>query len=117
VTLLEFADLQCPFCAERDLEVLPAVLERVRGGEVHIVLRPLRFLGPDSVKAAALPERPRSRAVCGRWPATSASSRASRCAARQACSGAFLAFVGVGFSGYLTWAEAVRIEASASGAS
>ncbi len=54
VTIVEFADLQCPFCAEWDRDVLPRVLERVRRGEVRIVMRPLRFLGPDSVKAAAL---------------------------------------------------------------
>lgn len=30
---------------------------------------------------------------------------------RQRLIAAFLAFVGVGFSGYLTWAEAVKIEA------
>jgi protein-disulfide isomerase len=54
VTLVEFADLQCPFCAEWDRKVLPAVLQRVRRGEVRLVLRPLRFLGPDSATAAAL---------------------------------------------------------------
>src|SRR3954466_9816288 len=54
VTLVEFADLQCPFCAEWDRQVLPAVLARVRSGEVRLVLRPLRFLGPDSATAAAL---------------------------------------------------------------
>jgi protein-disulfide isomerase len=54
VTLVEFADLQCPFCAEWDRRVLPAVLARVRRGDVRIVLRPLRFLGPDSATAAAL---------------------------------------------------------------
>jgi protein-disulfide isomerase len=54
VTVVEFADLQCPFCAQWDRDVLPALLKRVRRGEVRLVLRPLRFLGPDSVKAAAL---------------------------------------------------------------
>ena len=54
VTLVEFLDLQCPFCAQWDLQVLPAVLERVRRGELRIVMRPLDFLGPDSVKAVAL---------------------------------------------------------------
>lgn len=54
VTLVEFLDLQCPFCAQWDLQVLPAVLERVRRGELRIVMRPLAFLGPDSVKAVAL---------------------------------------------------------------
>jgi len=54
VTLVEFLDLQCPFCAQWDLQVLPAVLDRVRRGELRIVMRPLQFLGPDSGKAVAL---------------------------------------------------------------
>jgi protein-disulfide isomerase len=54
VTLVEFLDLQCPFCAQWDLEVLPSVLERVRKGQVRIVMRPLAFLGPDSVKAVSV---------------------------------------------------------------
>jgi protein-disulfide isomerase len=54
VTLVEFLDLQCPFCAQWDLEVLPSVLERVRRGQVRIVMRPLHFLGPDSGKAVSV---------------------------------------------------------------
>jgi protein-disulfide isomerase len=54
VTLVEFADLQCPFCAEWDRKVLPSVLERVRSGQVRLVLRPLAFIGPDSATAAHL---------------------------------------------------------------
>jgi protein-disulfide isomerase len=53
-TLVEFADLQCPFCAQWDREVLPAVLERfVRPGRLRLDLRPVAFLGPDSTTAAA----------------------------------------------------------------
>jgi protein-disulfide isomerase len=54
VTLEEYLDLQCPFCAQWALEVLPSVLERVRRGQVRIVMRPLAFLGPDSVKAVSV---------------------------------------------------------------
>jgi protein-disulfide isomerase len=54
VTMVEFADLQCPFCAQYDRDVLPTIIERyVRAGTVKLVFRPLRFLGPDSVTAAS----------------------------------------------------------------
>jgi protein-disulfide isomerase len=53
-TLVEFADLQCPFCAQFDREVLPAVIERfVRRGRLWLDLRPVSFLGPDSSTGAA----------------------------------------------------------------
>ena len=53
VTMVEFADLQCPFCAEYHHNVFPALLDRyVRTGKVRLELRLLRFLGPDSDKLA-----------------------------------------------------------------
>lgn len=54
-TLIEFVDLQCPFCAEYAREVLPAVVERyVRPGRVRLELRTLTFIGPDSERAAGV---------------------------------------------------------------
>jgi protein-disulfide isomerase len=53
VTIVEFADLQCPFCAEYHRNVFPTLLRRyVRTGQVRLELRLLRFLGPDSDRLA-----------------------------------------------------------------
>src|SRR3954451_25276170 len=53
VTIVEFADLQCPFCAEYHRNVFPTILKRyVRTGKVRLELRVLRFLGPDSDRLA-----------------------------------------------------------------
>jgi protein-disulfide isomerase len=63
-TLIEFADLQCPFCAQYAEDTLPQVIEDyVRPGRLRLELRLLAFLGPDSVRgrqvanAAALQNR------------------------------------------------------------
>jgi protein-disulfide isomerase len=54
-TLIEFADLQCPFCAQYALEGLPAVVnDFVRDGRLKLELRLLTFLGPDSVRGARM---------------------------------------------------------------
>jgi protein-disulfide isomerase len=53
VTMQEFADLQCPFCREYTLNVLPDLIPRyVSTGKVKMVFRPLVFLGEDSEPAA-----------------------------------------------------------------
>jgi protein-disulfide isomerase len=52
VTLVEYADLQCPYCAEWTRRTLPAlVAEYVRTGKLRIEFRGLAFIGPDSVTA------------------------------------------------------------------
>jgi len=54
-TLTEFADLQCPFCAEYAREVLPSVVDRyVRPGRLRLELGVLTFLGEDSVRAGQM---------------------------------------------------------------
>jgi protein-disulfide isomerase len=52
VTLVEFADLQCPFCAQWATDAFPDLVEEyVRPGKVRIEFRGLAFIGPDSEKA------------------------------------------------------------------
>jgi protein-disulfide isomerase len=53
VTLVEFADLQCPFCREAAVGSLPTLVDRyVRDGRVRIEFRNFAILGADSEKAA-----------------------------------------------------------------
>jgi protein-disulfide isomerase len=53
VTMVEFADLQCPFCAEYHRNVFAELRDRyVRTGKLRLELRLLRFLGPDSDRLA-----------------------------------------------------------------
>lgn len=53
VTLYEFADLQCPFCADFAKTNLPLLVrDFVRSGKVKLVYQDMAFLGPDSEKAA-----------------------------------------------------------------
>jgi protein-disulfide isomerase len=52
VTLVEFADLQCPFCASWATDAFPDVVEEyVRPGKLRIEFRGLAFIGDDSEKA------------------------------------------------------------------
>jgi protein-disulfide isomerase len=49
VTLYEFADVQCPFCAEFSGNAFPDIVrDYVRPGKVRIEFRGVDFLGPDS---------------------------------------------------------------------
>jgi protein-disulfide isomerase len=49
VTMVEYIDLQCPYCDAFELQVLPDLLTRyVRPGTLRIEARPLAFIGPDS---------------------------------------------------------------------
>ena len=49
VTLVEYADLQCPYCAQWARDAFPTIVEQyVRAGRVRVVFRGLAFIGPDS---------------------------------------------------------------------
>ncbi len=50
--MVEFADLQCPYCDEFATQALPQLIARyVRPGKLSIEFRNLAFIGPDSVRA------------------------------------------------------------------
>jgi protein-disulfide isomerase len=52
VTLVEYADLQCPYCAQWSRDALPTlVADYVRDGKLRIVFHGLAFIGPDSETA------------------------------------------------------------------
>ena len=53
ITVYAYVDLQCPFCRTFDRRELPQfVRDYVESGLARIVLRPLAFIGNDSVRAA-----------------------------------------------------------------
>lgn len=54
VTMVEFIDLQCPYCQQFETEVVPDLLKNyVRQGKLKIELQPWAFIGPDSVRGQA----------------------------------------------------------------
>ena len=54
VTLIEYIDLQCPFCQQFETQVMPDILRKyVRTGTLKIEMRPWAFIGPDSIRGQA----------------------------------------------------------------
>jgi|Deesub1362A_J573_1020465.scaffolds.fasta_scaffold00430_5 protein-disulfide isomerase len=51
VTIIEFSDFTCPYCAKFELETLPKILERY-DGKIKFVFRDFPFRGNASIKAA-----------------------------------------------------------------
>jgi protein-disulfide isomerase len=53
VRMVEFADLQCPYCDDYALQALPTLVrDYVRTGKVQMQFENLSFIGPGSVAAA-----------------------------------------------------------------
>ncbi len=49
VTMVEYIDLQCPFCQQFETQVMPDIIKRyVRTKKVKVEVRILDFIGPDS---------------------------------------------------------------------
>jgi protein-disulfide isomerase len=52
VTMIEFADLQCPYCKAYAVDALPGIVKSyVRTGKVKLIFSGMHFVGPDSEKA------------------------------------------------------------------
>jgi protein-disulfide isomerase len=50
--IIEFADLQCPYCREYTVQALPSLVrDYVRTGKAQMEFENLSFIGPDSVRA------------------------------------------------------------------
>jgi protein-disulfide isomerase len=48
-TMVEYIDLQCPYCQQFETQVMPNVIARyVRTGKLKVEARVLAFIGPDS---------------------------------------------------------------------
>lgn len=55
VTLVEFGDLQCPYCKDASDTALPSIIENyVKDGRVKLVFRDVAFLGDDSIRGAQM---------------------------------------------------------------
>ena len=51
VTMVEYIDLQCPFCQQFETQVMPDLVKNyVRPGKVKVEVRPLAFIGTDSIR-------------------------------------------------------------------
>lgn len=54
VTMVEYVDLQCPYCRDFEMGALPALVSRyVRAGSLKIEARLIAFIGPDSQRGRA----------------------------------------------------------------
>jgi protein-disulfide isomerase len=57
VTIVEYADFQCPFCGRHHQSVTPTLLAKyVETGKANYVYKHMAFLGPESVYAAVASE-------------------------------------------------------------
>jgi protein-disulfide isomerase len=51
VTMVEYVDLQCPFCQEFETQAMPTLISRyVRPGKLKVELRPVAIRGGDSFR-------------------------------------------------------------------
>ncbi len=59
ITIIEFSDFQCPFCARFHTQTLPLILEEyIEQGKVKLVFRdfPIQSIHPNAVPASVAAE-------------------------------------------------------------
>ena len=59
ITIIEFSDFQCPFCAKFHLETLPLIMnEYIKDGQVKLVFRdfPIQSIHPNALPASVAAE-------------------------------------------------------------
>ena len=59
ITIIEFSDFQCPFCARFHIQTLPTIMEEyIEKGDVKLVFRdfPLQSIHPNAVPASVAAE-------------------------------------------------------------
>src|ERR1051326_7300126 len=50
VTMIEYVDLQCPFCQQFETTAMPTVITNlIRKGKLRVEARPIAIIGPDSL--------------------------------------------------------------------
>lgn len=53
-TMVEYVDLQCPYCQEFETQAMPELIRSyVRSGKLRVEARPIAFIGPDSERGRA----------------------------------------------------------------
>jgi protein-disulfide isomerase len=53
-TMVEYIDLQCPYCQQFETGAMPTLISRyVRPGKLRLEARPIAFIGPDSQRGRA----------------------------------------------------------------
>ena len=52
VEIVEYLDVQCPFCKTASEEIFPTLLEQANDGQIKVVARPITVIGPASTLGA-----------------------------------------------------------------
>ena len=79
VTLVEYADLQCPYCAQWARDALPTLVEDyVKTGKLRIVFSGMAFIGADSDKALRTAIAAGEQTISGTSSTASTAARATR---------------------------------------
>ena len=78
VTVIEYIDLQCPFCRQFETEAMPTIISNyVRKGKAKVESRVIAFIGPDSQTGREAALAAASRTSCSTSRSSSTTTRAT----------------------------------------